>query len=70
MATYKQRLTEDFGKDAGDVVGCALDRLGRQVSYTDVLAAVKYYEINKTEIDALCIGDRRKRIEAQFTRTT
>ena len=62
MTTYRVTLTERYDSDIGSVVGSALDRLDRAVTFDEQALAVEYYKQNKAGWDGLPIGDRRDRI--------
>lgn len=66
MTIYRDRLVQDYGREIGSVVGCGLDRLGRDVSQTEILRAIEYYQKNKARLDTMAIGDRRGEIANLF----
>ena len=64
MTTYRVTLTERYDSDIGSVVGSALDRLDRAVTFDEQVLAVEYYQQNKAGWHGLAVGDRRERIQA------
>lgn len=67
MTTYRDRLIEDYNNEIGSVVGCGLDRLECIVSHSKILHAVEYYEKNRTGLNTMAIGDRRREIANLFS---
>ena len=66
MSIYRDRLSELYGHDVGSVVGCRLDRLGRDVSSAEIRKAVEHYNANREHFDVLPIGARRGLIAELF----
>lgn len=67
MSYYCDRLAIDYGEDIGSVVGCGLDRLGRDVCLSEIRKAVEHYNENRSQIDALPISARRGVIAELFS---
>lgn len=59
MSTYRDHLGSAYSTEIGSIVGCGLDRLGRECSSAEVQRAIEYYNLNKAELDRLPIGARR-----------
>lgn len=59
MSNYRDHLCAMYSQEIGSIVGCGLDRLGRECSSGEVQRAVAYYNENKAELDRLPIGARR-----------
>lgn len=64
MPSYRDLLIERYGKesDIGSVVGCALDRLGRQCSAGEIDRAIDYFRENEARLSAMSIGARRDQV--------
>lgn len=66
MTTYRDKLVEDYCAEIGNVVGCALDRLERTVTHSEILRAIDYFNQNKVRLASMAIGDRRQEIADIF----
>jgi len=66
MTTYRIRLTEDYDRETGSVVGCALDRLGRGVTHHEIVRAVEYFNANREQLEQLPLPTRRDAIAGLF----
>ncbi|WP_143869901.1 hypothetical protein [Catenovulum sediminis] len=63
MTKYRNLLTEIYGDEIGDVVGCGLDRLSSEVCDTVITNAVIFYSTFKNQIKTFPIGARREAIQ-------
>lgn len=59
MTGYRDQLCSSHSQEVGSIVGCGLDRLGRECSRAEVEKAVSFYEANKEQLNRLPIGARR-----------
>lgn len=62
MPNYRDLLVEQKGMDVGSVVGCGLDRLERDVTESEINAAIRFYEERKDKINSFPINARRQAI--------
>lgn len=63
MTTYRDELTKEFGHVIGSVVGCGLDRLGRDVSGHEKFSAIQFFEDYEKRLDEFPIGARRQAVQ-------
>jgi hypothetical protein len=66
MTTYRDRLTEDYDREIGRVVGCALDRVGRAFTHHEIQHAVDYFNAHRQQLDQLPLAARRDSIASLF----
>ena len=59
MKMYRDSLKDIYGADIASVVGCALDRLNRPCSSTEIDRAIEFYRANEEELSKLPINARR-----------
>lgn len=59
MTDYRNMLTEQEDIEVGSVVGCGLDRLGKNVTENKITMAVAFYKNYRDEISKFTIHAQR-----------
>jgi len=63
MTIYKNKLTTEYNLDIGEHVGCALDRLEREVSEYEIQIAIEFYRRKEKELKKEAINEIREAIK-------
>ncbi len=59
----RDQLIESHGLDIGEHVGCALDRIGGDISESEIQSAIEYYLKYKQYLKKEAINERREAIK-------
>jgi len=63
MTIYRDKLTTEYNSDIGEHVGCALDRLEREISEYEIQIAIEFYRRNEKKLKKEAINERREAIK-------
>lgn len=62
MTKYRDLLVEQYDTEIGSIVGCGLDRLGRECVFFEINAALHFFAQYKDKLSEMAIGDRRQAV--------
>ncbi len=60
---YRDKIIESHGLNVGEYVGCALDRIGGDISENEIVSAIEYYHQNEQALKEEAINERRETIK-------